>query len=348
MSRHVRAEILALHREGAVSARKAGRIAAHLFTCPQCTEIDAELAAVPAVLAATSLPPMPDALSQRIQMAIASEAQARAMASAAPGTAPSGADVRGVGLAGSGAGTGAGTDIEEPALVPGRPELPERRRGGGRRFRMPGWSSPLVLRGLAAAGAVVIIAGAGLLFAHGQTASQNSSGSGSGSAGVPAQHSARKAAPVAGGAAHAPSEANGPIDLSYRLKGKIATARALTSRENFTRANMAPLVHKAVASAPPIGKGAEPGTTPGTTGQHASATATFGGLQVAGLDGCLSGLAAGRAVLVADIARFLGRPATIVVLRPATGSHVLDVVIVGFSCSQASPHIIAQLTVPAG
>lgn len=343
MSRHVSAEALALRREGVVSAWKAGRIAAHLSTCAQCTEVDTELAAVPAMLAATSLPPMPEALSQRVQMAIAGEAQARVMASAAPGTAPSGADVRGVGLAGSGAGSRAGTDVDEPAQIPGRPDLPERRRGGSGRFRMPGWSSPLLLRGLAAAGAVVIIAGAGLLLAHGQNSSQNS-GSGSGGAGVPAQQSPRRPAPAAGRAVHA----NGPISLSYHLKGKIATARAMTTRENFTRANMAPLVRKAVASVPPIGKGPEPGTTAGTSERHIASKTTFAGLRVPTLVGCLTRLAGGRAVLVADIARYLGRPATIVVLKPLTGSHVLDVVVVGFGCSQASPDIIAQVTVPAG
>jgi hypothetical protein len=346
VSRHVSAEALALRREGAVSARKAGRIAAHLSTCAQCTEIDTELAAVPAMLAATSLPPMPEALSQRVQMAIAGEAQARVMASAAPGTAPSGADVRGAGLAGSGAGSSAGTDADEPAQIPGRPDLPERRRGGSGRFRTPGWSSPLLLRGLAAAGAVVIIAGAGLLLAHGQN-SPESSGSGSGGAGAPAQQSPRNPAAAAGHAVHASGQANGPISLSYHLKGKIATARAMTTRENFTRANMAPLVRKAVASVPPIGKVPEPGTTARTT-ERPIASKTIFGLRVPTLAGCLTGLAGGRTVLVADIARYLGQPATIVVLKPLTGSHVLDVVVVGFGCSQASPDIIAQVTVPAG
>ncbi len=76
-------------------------------------------------------------------------------------------------------------DAGGPAHTPGRPDLPERGRGGrgrrgtSRRFRMPNWSSPLLLRGLAAAGAVVIIAGAGLLFTQGH----NNSGSNAGSAG---------------------------------------------------------------------------------------------------------------------------------------------------------------------
>jgi hypothetical protein len=349
--RHLSAELLALHREGAVSPRKAGRITAHLSACARCADVDAGLAGVSTVLAATSLPPMPEALSQRIQMAIASEAAARATASATPGTAPSGADVRGVGLAAGSAAEpadGAGSGTDEPARVPGRPDLPERRRGGARRFKLPGWSSPALLRGLAAAGALVIIAGGGLLFAHNQSSSGGGAGSGSGSngGGVPAHKSERRPAASSAGRGVNGSAANGPINVDYRLKGRVATAQAVTTGDKYTRANMAPLVRKAVAGAPPIGKSAA-GATPGTT-QRPGTTTTFAGLAVRTLTGCLTGLAGGRTILLADVASFLGRPATIVVLKPLTGAHVLDVVVVGVSCSLASPHIIARLTVPAG
>ena len=358
MRRHVSAEVIALLREGEVSARKAGRITAHLSVCADCAGIDSDLAAVPGMLAAVPLPPMPDTITERLQLAIASEATARTAAGAVSGAAPavsltdagasslaatdaeidSGAD-SGAG-AGAGAGANAGTDAEEPGLTPGRPDLPERARGRSWRFRMPDWSSPLVLRGLAAAGAVVVIAGAGLLFVHGQTGQESSSnGSGSGGAAGP-----RNPAPSAGvpGLSHGRYSAlNGPMSLNYRLKGKIATARALTSHHNYTKLNLAPLVHKDVASAASIQK-----TVPSSS--RPASPATFGGIRVPTLIGCLTKIAAGRSVLVADIARYLGRPATIVVLRPSAGSHVLDVVVVGLTCSSAVPDIIAELTVPAG
>lgn len=366
MRRHVSAEVLALHREGALSPRKARRVTAHVSVCARCAGIDSDLASVSGMLAATALPPMPDAIAERLQLAIASEVSARAGASAAPETAPavSRADAASSGLTAAGAGAGAGAGAAAPAgagaeagggtaaerqgQMPGRPDLPERARGRSRRFRMPGWSSPLVLRGLAATGAVVVIAGAGLLLANGQTAEESGGGSGGahGTAGRPAASPLRhRPSPGVTGAkfSHAGrAGVNGPVALNYRVTGKIATARALNSRRDYTRQNMAPLVHKAVASAASIGKQVT------GTAQPTPQKGLFGGIRVQALSGCLTRVAAGRTVLVADVARYLGQPATIVVLRPPTDGHVLDVVVVGLTCSAAAPDIVAELTVPAG
>lgn len=357
MRRHVSAEVIALLREGEVSARKAGRITAHLSACADCAGIDSDLAAVPGMLAAVQLPPMPDTITERLQLAIASEATARTAASTVSGAVPAvsltdagasslaatGAEIDSGADAGAGAGAGAGTDAEEPGLTPGRPDLPERARGRSWRFRMPDWSSPLVLRGLAAAGAVVVIAGAGLLFVQGQTGQQSSAnGSGSGGAAAGPRNPAPSAGVTGPRLSHGRYSAlNGPMSLNYRLKGKIATARALTSHHNYTKLNLAPLVHKDVASAASIQK-----TVPSAS--RPASPATFGGIRVPTLIGCLTKIAAGRSVLVADIARYLGRPATIVVLRPSADSQVLDVEVVGLTCSSAAPDIIAELTVPAG
>ena len=219
------------------------------------------------MLAAVQLPPMPDTITERLQLAIASEATARTAASTAAGAVPTvsltdagGSSLAATGAeidsgAGAGAGASAGTDAEEPGLTPGRPDLPERARGRSWRFRMPDWSSPLVLRGLAAAGAVVVIAGAGLLFVHGQAGQEGSANSGSGGAAAGPRHPAPLPAATGKGLSHGRySAVNGPVSLNYRLKGKIATARALTSHHNYTKLNLAPLVHKDVASAASIQK----------------------------------------------------------------------------------------------
>jgi hypothetical protein len=352
--RHVSAEVIALLREGEVSARKAGRITAHLSACADCAGTDSDLAAVSGMLAAVQLPPMPDNITERLQLAIAGEATARTAASAVSGAVPAvsltdagasslaatAADVDS--RADSGIWGGAGADAEDPARTPGRPDLPQRARGRSRRFRMPDWSSPLVLRGLAAAGAVVVIAGAGLLFVNGQTSQQGSANAGSGGGAAAPRQPAPSPGVTGRGLSHGRySELNGPVSLNYRLKGKIATARALTSHHNYTKLNLAPLVHKDIASTTSIEKG-----VPGTSRQ--ASPATFGGIRVPTLIGCLTKIAAGRSVMVADIAKYLGRPATIVVLRPSAGSQVLDVVVVGLTCSSAAPDIIAELTVPAG
>ena len=74
----------------------------------------------------------------------------------------------------------------------------------------------------------------------------------------------------------------------------------------------------------------------------------FGGIKIFKLVGCLTRLAAGRAVVVADVAKYLGQPATIVVLRPSANALKLNVLVVRLTCSLASPEIIAQVTIPAG
>jgi hypothetical protein len=139
--RHVSVEILALYREGAVSPRKAAGIASHLSDCSSCAGIIGDLANVSALLTATQLPPMPDVLVVRIEAVIASESalraasslgdRARAQAADAPAASATGASTAGAG---------------GPQHIPGRPDLPERSRRRGRRFRLPGLSSPLLLR----------------------------------------------------------------------------------------------------------------------------------------------------------------------------------------------------------
>jgi hypothetical protein len=201
-----------------------------------------------------------------------------------------------------------------------------------------------LLRGLAAAGAVVIIAGAGALFIRGHTTS-GSNGAGSGTAGAPfkrAQHGEAKPSAAQGSGGF--SSLDRPVSMNYRLNGRVATAGALTSRHNFTKQNMRRLVDKDVASTPVFGGSA----TPGTYSRPASPGALFGGIKVLKLMGCLTRLAAGRSILVADVARYLGRPATIVVMRSSAGASELNVAVVRLTCSLASPEIIAQVTIPAG
>jgi hypothetical protein len=235
---------------------------------------------------------------------------------------------------------------DESAQIPGRPDLPERGSRGSRRLRMPNWSSPLLLRGLAAAGAVVIVAGAGALFIRGHAGSSSGSGSG-GSAAAPFRGTNGTA--QGHRADNRPTSGPGystvtPVTMNYRLNGRVATARALTSRHDYTRHNMARLVHNDVASTTVLGKNA----TPGPYSKAASPGAVLGGIKVLKLMGCLTRLAAGRSILVADVARYLGQPATIVVMRSSASTQQLNVAVVRLTCSLASPEIIAQVTVPAG
>jgi hypothetical protein len=189
VKRHVSAEVLALHREGEVSPRRAERITAHLSVCAVCTEVNEDLGTVTTVLVATQLAPMPEPLAERIQLAIAQEAAMRAATVTAAVTAAAANASRTAEVAftqcfrcfrcsvrpcrnryGPRRATreaGSDTDVRTPA---------DRicRNGGGRSRRMPNWSSPLLLRGRRR-GAVVIIAG-GLLFAAGSRLERANSG----------------------------------------------------------------------------------------------------------------------------------------------------------------------------
>jgi len=337
VSRHVSAETLGRHREGTLSARKAASIDAHLSGCARCAGTNTGLAAVSNLLASTQLPPMPDSLAQGIQMAIASESAERATRNAAPGAgarAAGAAELADAPEASRAAVPGADA---ETTHIPGRPDLPPRtgrRRRVASRLRMPRLSSPLVLRGLAAAAAVVVVAGAGFLLANGPTATENTAGSGAQSAGAPAA-----SRPLSNGGQASLSHR---VSLRYRLNGKIVATTALSSSTNFRRNSIARQVRKDVSSAP----GIEPTVAPQPAAN--SVKATIFRVSLAQLEGCLSRVDAGRRVLVVNIARFLGKRATIVVLRSLKSADLLDVAIVGPSCSASHADVIYRTTIPAG
>lgn len=356
MRRHVSAEALALYREGAVSARRAAGIASHLSGCATCSRIIGDLANVSALLTATPLPPMPDVLVVRIEAAIASESALRAADSpvqapytrvagadaAVPGWAAAGADAAvpgwaAAGAAGSGGaggvGTGGARENSGPGRehIPGRPDLPERASRGAWRFRMPRMSSPVLLRALAAAGAVVIVAGGGFLLAKGQTAPEVSGASGRPSAASP------RSAP---GNVGQRSAGRVPTYINYRLHGKVVTANAIASHTNFTRASLATQVRRAIASSSVGFSDAQHASTPGP------AASSIGGIGLSRLEGCLARVAAGRKVLLADVAQYIGHPATIIVLKSLTAADVFDVTIVGLSCSASKSDVVSRTTVP--
>jgi hypothetical protein len=73
MTGHLDADGLAEFRAGLVAGRRRRSIAAHLSSCPQCTELDGRLAALSGLLAAAPLPPVPDALARRLDGVLAAE-----------------------------------------------------------------------------------------------------------------------------------------------------------------------------------------------------------------------------------------------------------------------------------
>ena len=88
IKRHVSAEEIARFGEGDVSRRKAARISSHLAGCSRCARVRDDLAMVPALLARTAAPPMPDHLAARIQTALMTESARRASPEASPDVRP--------------------------------------------------------------------------------------------------------------------------------------------------------------------------------------------------------------------------------------------------------------------
>jgi hypothetical protein len=345
MTRHVSADMLARYREGDVSRRRAARIGTHLSGCASCASVSSGLAAVSSTLAAVRLPAIPEHLATRLSSALAAEAIARSAASpraaGVPGTDP----------------VPAGPSA--PARIPGRPDLPERAgrsRSPRARSLRARWSSPLTLRLLAAAGAVVVVAGGGYAAVHQIDSGSGTSGSGtSGSAGHSNAGRSRPAAGRAFNSARAPA-----FTLPYRQNGTVHTASAIHSGFNFARATLAAQVradissvgitslHHAAASSTPATGSPEPATpAPTAPTQPVPSGEQFDGVSVLTLEGCISLVAAGREVLLVDLARYQGEPATVIVTAESPAARTFLVAVVGRTCSASHSDIITSATVPA-
>jgi hypothetical protein len=332
---HFSADELASYRAGTTSATRASKIAAHLAGCVRCAGVDASLANVSALLASVPAQPMPDRLTDRVSAALAAESAHRATAltaaavSTSAGTAPAAA-ASPTGQAGrlrTAGATSQGAPSAADAAPPGYHRW---------RLRMPEWSSPLVLRSLAATGVLVLLAGGGFLLAsahHGQ---------GTATSGPIAARGPRKA--VNPGDHSANVSASGGV--RYRYKGTYLVANTIQSRANYTVGDLASGVRAVVASTPAISP-----ATPGpqvTSGTNSNSTAAplvrIGGISASQLTGCLSNIASGRAVLLADVAHYLGKPAVIIVLKPV--SAVFDVIVVGLACTATKADAITRLSLP--
>ncbi len=314
MRGHVNGETMAAFREDLLPARKAARVAAHLASCPRCAELDAQLAAVTAILARTPAPPMPASLTARLDAALAAEvarsAEAGPAADAAPGHAGpghAGPEQAGPGHAGPGhAGPGhAGPGHAGPG-----------RRAG----RRPHGASPRSLRLAAAAAAVVILAGGGYTIARvvltgnstGSASSSGAEGSGSSAGHRSAAGLAPEAVPRAGSTAGLPVVASG----THYQAGQLPTqVRAVLARYPTT-------------------------ASPGRFGQAAAAARAFPGLAA-----CVSHVAGGQRPRLVDIARYGTRPAAVIVV-PVTGTSMVRVWVVGTGCPGQGGDIITRFSMP--
>jgi hypothetical protein len=228
VSGHADAETLAAFREELLPRRKAARVSAHLAACSRCAGLDAQLAEVSALLTRSTAPPMPDALTARIEAAIAAEAAAWA-ATAAEGAVAAGA-------------AGAGTGPRDGAA------RPSRRPGGPRRS----WRA---LRVAAVAAAVVLVAVGGYGVARLLSGSPSSeTAAGSGAAGAKSAASAPRI----------PAGLTGPGNQAAAGSSAPA-ARIVSSDTNYQPDQLKTQVSAALVQ---FGQNTAGGPSPGPSGAH--------------------------------------------------------------------------------
>ena len=323
MRGHVDSETLAAFREELLPRRKAGQVAAHLSHCEQCAGLDAQLADLPGLLARTSAPPMPDALTARIEAALSAEAAARSALT--PDGAPTEAAGTAVGAAGA-AGAGA---TPTPGAAPTQPGDAAGHRGHRARPAWPGRGpgrSRLALRIAAAAAAIVVIAGGGYgvsrLVSGGGTGQASTA---SGAAAPAAKHAV--ASPELG-----PEHGSGSSGNKSRAAAVNPPEPAmLYSGTNYRTGQLKTQIEAALA---PAGRAA-----PGPKPSHLVNGATA-------LTSCLRHVAGNQRPLLVDMARYNGRPATIIVLTTAS-PKTRRVVVVGPGCSATQTDLITTTTIPA-
>jgi hypothetical protein len=222
-----------------------------------------------------------------------------------------------------------------PSAVPAGPGLAGAHGAGGAgrsgRRRAPSPSRfPLALRIAVAAAAVVVIAGGG--YGVSRLLSGGVSGAGASSAAAP-----REPGPVsAQGGAAASQPVLGPAHRSEAgPSGKYRGAAlypVVSSGTNYRAGQLEGQVEATLRRFP----GAVPGPQEGA--RH-SAPAT------SGIASCLSAVTAGQRPLLVDMARYEGKPATVVVM-PA-GAHTLRVLVLSQHCPATEAGLLHSTTLPS-
>jgi hypothetical protein len=313
IKRHVSAEEIARFGEGDVSRRKAARIGSHLASCHQCAEVRDDLAMVPALLASTTVPPMPDHLTDRIQTALMTESARRASPEAAAGSAD------------------------------GR--RPERHAAGWSWSRIPGLSARSA-GWVAAAAAAIVIAGGGtylVVSANGSSSGANSSSGSAASAPRTAAGPASPATPVNRGL--------GP-ELEYQRGGQQAQFTPIVTGTNYVPSQLTSQVQgtltdyrKAVAISG-AGK-VVPHATSGLKATQSGEPSQIGAFTPGVLEGCVTRISAGAMVVLVDVASYQGSPAAVIVTEMAARGPE-QVSVVGTGCSASSSDVLTRTTLPAG
>ena len=339
LTRHVSAETIAEFRQGDLSPRKNSGIGAHLAGCARCRTLDEDLAGVSTLLAGTQPPPIPDHFTARIHTALTTEAADRVVRSTA--------SENGIGtsLPGQDRPTQDRPTQDRPAQdrpTQGRPTRERRRL-----LRLPRLGSRVALGSLAAAAVVLVVA----LGMYEMTVSRGTSSGPSGTAaGLPASRSAPQS-PRSGLVVPAPhGPAFGPV-LRYRHAGHQDSVTPVTTDTDFTPDRLGTQVAAAVAS---YGAGVTktvPNTNPlsgvqSPASEPARQATTFANIPLSLLQGCVNRINAQELVVLVDVARYRGTPATVIVTE-VTVIGPEQIWVVGTGCSASRSDVLTHATMTA-
>ena len=321
MRGHADAATLAAFREELLSGRKATQVSAHLAACPRCAALEAQLAEVSTMLSRTTAPPMPAALTARIEAALAAEAAARS-ATTAPRAAAAAEPVPA--MAGA------------PARV-GSPSTNGPDRAGEKTGRQAGWRghdrSWLALRVAVVTAAVAVIAGGGYGVAQLLTGNPPVNGA---ATGPPAAPGIKIKGPVPsnGGSIGVPGSASGG-GSSHSNVGTIA-APVVSSGTNYRTGSLG-------AQASAVLKHLKPSLVhPGPALATPKNRAAFS----ADLQACVIHISNGQHPLLVDLAHYEGRSAVIVVL-PGTNGSQPHAVVLAPGCTGTTSQVLATAPLPA-
>jgi hypothetical protein len=328
MTRHVDAETLGRFSEGDLSQRRAARVGAHLSRCGRCSDLGSQLAGVTVLLASTQAPPIPEHLAARISGALAAESALRA--SREPAARPVSAEPGRLAPEGAAPGrTGAGRRSRPShAARPGQPRLPR-------------LTSPVAVRVLAAAAAAAVIAGGSYALVQRQAPSSPLASAGRNPA------AGSRASNASGGAAALGRLTVGPSLRYSQHSSFVPVSTATNYLPGQLTAQVSGTLSRVHGDTSKFNAAAGISTAPHQPGAAPDRRAQFGGIPVTAIEGCVTRIAGGRHVLLVDVARYLGKPATVIVAAvPGAAADLLWVV--GPACSAAQSDVLARRSLPGG
>jgi hypothetical protein len=305
---HPDTDAIAEFREGLLGRRRSARIRAHLARCSRCASRSSGLAEVTGLLASAPAPRIPDDLAARLDGVLAAESAARARAGI-----PAAAD-RSAGTAPDAAGTA--PDVAGTAGA-GRP-------GRARSARPLRPRRATALRAASVAAALLVIAGGGYGVSRlvqggpGGTSSSLAGPAGNVQAGSNAHGGPANGGPARGGPAVLPN-----------IRRAAGGLPVIESGTDYLPGRLPAQVQAVLARSPVNPAGQTPAFASGQ----------------AALPGCVSLITGGTRPRLVDVARYQGRPATIIVTE-AAGGRPGQIWVAGPGCSAGTRDLIAQARLP--